>query len=731
MNPLISMEYFVLLAIAALTAAGWVSWHSTRRIPGRWRVAVTACRILAVGGVLLLLLNLGRQQERIQTLDASWAIMLDESASMRFSDVDQGSRFQAARKIVEAALRQSKDPKKIKLYGFSGSVTERDADTLAEQTPDGGDTRIVESGLNLLLREKTRGSKLLGILLLSDGRQPSAGSPEPLALRAAAQNVPIFPVVLGGQVPSRDLALEFSRRRFVCFAGQPFTFRGEAVNHRMGPVSAEIFLRDGAGKTLDQTRLLVRENERLPFQFDLTLEKPGYYEYILETPLRQGESDRANNSVGLGVFVMSERLNVLLLEGEPYWDTKFLSHLLRAQSNISMTAVFRVAEDKFFKVATGADMTSSDTYIFPGSAEELAKYDLVVLGRGTEYFIDADRAQLLKDFVKNRGGCLFFARGKSYEGSDSFLNALEPVTWGPPVQSDFTLRPLLEGEQVGLFGGLLPNRDDPLWRNLPILTRAYTCDRLKSFTSPLAHGVPNQTAETPFPLLVSKRYGSGLVLLINADGLWRWGFDPDIAEDNPLYQNLWIQLFQWAVSFAEFNPGSDYMIHTDRGTARVDEPLRVRVRARAHVQAEDPVVQVYRGRQPVDNLVLAAETQAGAGWSGLLALSSPGIYRLAAQTTDGKDLGAQTSIQILPPPEEADQLSADAGFLKELAEKSGGRVVAREELPDLVQQLEAPNTFVRKGDVHWETLWDRAWVLVAILLFFALEWTFRRRQGLH
>lgn len=731
MNPLVPMEYFILLAPAALIAAGWVSWRSTRRIPDWWRVAVTACRILAVGAVLILLLNLGRRQEQTQTPDASWAIMVDESASMGFADVDAGSRFQAARRIVENALEQSINRKKIKLYGFTGTLAERDPESLAALTPRGADTRIVESGMNLLLREKTRGSKLMGIVLLSDGRQPVARSPGPLALRAAAQNIPVFPVVLGGQVPSKDLALKFARRRFVCFAGQPFTFQGELVNHRMGPVSADIFLRDDAGNTLDQTHMLADENQRVPFRFDQTLEKPGYYEYILDTPLRPGESDRANNSVGLGVFVLSERLNVLMLEGEPYWDTKFLSHLLRAQTNISMTAVFRVAKDKFFKVATGAAMTSSDTDVFPGSAEELAKYDLVLLGRGTEYFIDAHRAGLLMDFVKNRGGCLFFARGKSYEGPDSFLGELEPMIWGDPVRSDFTLRPMLEGEQVGLFGGLLPDRDDPLWRSMPALTRAFACSRLKSFTSALADGVPNQAGEKAFPLLVSKRYGNGLVLLINADGLWRWGFNPETADDHDVYQNLWIQLFQWAVSFAEFNPGADYMIRTDRGTAHIQEPLRVLVRARAHVKAEDPVVQVYQGGLPVHNLALAANGETGAGWSGLLSLSAPGVYRLAAQTPDGKDLGAQTSIQILPPPGESDNLSADADFLNELAEKSGGRVVTSEEVPEIVRRLETPKTVVRKGDVYWESLWDNAWVLVSIFLLFALEWTFRRRQGLH
>ncbi len=731
MNPLIPIEYIVLVAIAGLAAAGWVSWRSTGRIAGAWRVIITACRLLAVAGVALLLLNPGRQREHTQVRDAGWAIMLDESASMHYDDGGAGSRFQAARQMIAGAFELSGDTQKIKLYSFADTLTPRDPGALDTLTAAGGDTRIVEAGLNLLLQEKNRGSNLLGIVLLSDGRQPLTRGPEPFALRAAAQNIPIFPIVLGGPVPARDLALAFSRRRFVCFAGQPFTFKGELVNSRMGPVSADVFLRDGAGKVLDQTHLLAADEQRQAFQFEQTLDKPGYYEYILETPLREGESDRANNSVGLSVFVLSKRLNVLLLEGEPYWDTKFLSHLLRAQTNISMTAVFRVAKDKFFKVATGAAMASSDTDVFPGTAAELAQYDLVVLGRGTEYFIDARRAQLLTDFVKNRGGCLFFARGKSYQGTDSLLQDLEPVAWGPPVPSDFTLRPMLEGEQVGLFGGLLPARDDPLWGRLPILTRAYQCDRLKSFTSALADGLPNQPGESAFPLLVSKRYGSGMVLLINADGLWRWGFDPDISDGNDVYQNLWIQLFQWAVSFAEFNPGSDYMIRTDRSTTHIGEPLRVRVRARAHVKAEDPVVRIYQGRSQVQDLTLAADAETGGGWSGLLSLTVPGIYRLAVQTADGRDLGAQTSVQLLPPAGEADNLSADTDWLNELARKSGGRVVTRAELPELVKQLEVTKTTLRKGDVYWETLWDKAWLLLSILIFFTLEWIFRRRQGLH
>jgi hypothetical protein len=731
MNPLIAEGYILLLAVPVLIACALVAWRSTRKVSGPWRVGMTLCRVLAVGGVLLLLLNPGQRRERVETIASSWAIMLDQSQSMAFADVDGQSRFQAATQVIGAALRQSQDKRKIKLYAFADAISEIAAEDLSSLAPDSGDTRIVESGVNLLVREKNQGSQLLGILLLSDGRQPMVQPADALALRAAAQSTPIFPLVLGGPVASKDLALHLARQRLVGFAGQPVALQGELANHRMGPITAQVRLRDGAGHILNTTDLLAGDNQSQPIRFDLPPNQPGYYEYTVDTELREGESDRSNNSVTAGVFVLSERLKVLLLEGEPYWDTKFLSHLLRAQTNISMTAIFRVAKDKFFKVATDTAMTSSDTDVFPQSIEELSQFDLVVLGRGTEYFIDEHRAGLLMEFVKNRGGCLFFARGKSYEGSESFLRELEPVTWAEPVRSDFRMRPLLGGEQVGLFGGLLPERDDALWRDLPILTRAYTCGQLNSFASVLANGVPTQSGGAPFPLLISKRYGSGLVLLINADGLWKWGFAADAAGDGEVYQNLWIQLFQWAVSFAEFHPGSDYLIRTDRGTAHIQEPLRVSVRARAHTKTVAPIIRIYQGATAVQTMTLAADDQMEAGWSGLLSLSAPGIFRLVVQNAEGQDLGAQTAVQILPPPGETDDLSADGAFLKELAEKSGGRVITREDLPELIQRLEVPKSSVRQGDVVWETRWDRAWVLVLLLLFFALEWYMRRRQGLH
>jgi hypothetical protein len=257
------------------------------------------------------------------------------------------------------------------------------------------------------------------------------------------------------------------------------------------------------------------------------------------------------------------------------------------------------------------------------------------------------------------------------------------------------------------------------------------CEALKRFSSVLAEGVPASGDGKPFPALVSRRHGRGLVLMVNGDGLWKWGFYPKVSESHDVYRNLWIRLFQWSVSFAEFNPGAEYAIRTDRGTVRAGEPVRVRVTAKLHAEAALPRVRLFQGDRFIRDLPLA-EAEAGqtGQWIGLAAIETPGIYRLSVETAAGGASGAQATLQVLPPPSEGDELSADPAFLRELAALSGGRVVSPDELPDLVRSLEEPRAIERKGGVEWDPAWDSAWPAGLLAACFSLEWFWRRKRGL-
>jgi hypothetical protein len=67
---------------------------------------------------------------------------------------------------------------------------------------------------------------------------------------------------------------------------------------------------------------------------------------------------------------------VLLLEGAPYWDSKFLAQLLRQQTAVDILTVHRLNEERYFRVeAAGAEPLLSPDTIFPADAEALARYD--------------------------------------------------------------------------------------------------------------------------------------------------------------------------------------------------------------------------------------------------------------------------------------------------------------------------------------------------------------------
>ncbi len=733
MNPLLPIERLVLLAAVLLALAGYTAWRSAAKVRTGIRGAILAARLLAVLCLALVAANPGTWHVEHETDQTEWAILLDRSLSMATRDVGAGTRWEAAWRLATRSQDLAHEACPVRLYPFAERLGAPLAADATAPVPDGAGTDLERAGRELLGRYRTGGKRLTGVVLLSDGRQVGGAPAIDVAVRARAMDVPIFALPLGGPVRPRDLLLRTPHKQRVAFAGQDTRLTVVLSSQGFGRISPDVTLRGPEGTELGRQRVNLAPDGEQSVSFDIQPPEPGHHVYRLAVQPWEGEARTANNEVTVGVSVIQSAIRVYVAEGAPYWDSKFLVQLLRKQPHMAVTSVYRLAANRFFRVDTDTTETSeSEAATFPETAEALADYDVVVMGKGAEYFLTPERIRALTAFIRDQGGCLVFSRGKPYHGEFPALAGLEPVTWGAPVKEAFRLQPTATGAEVGLFGDRLPAPDDAIWPTLPTLDQAHRCASVRAFTQVLVNGRIEAAGRTQdFPALVARRHGKGLVVLCNADGLWRWDFFASRPAAGQLYQDLWAQLLQWAITYSEFLPGQPYAIHLDTSAVQPDRPVQVRVLRRGRGNGPYPTLVVRSGAKVVAERTAGPETAASQQWDLSFAFTEPGPYTFELQDdASGEALQARGLLEVLAPPSEQDNVSADGDALADITRLSGGRIVTEAELMDLLEAPPPAETRAQPGKTTWQPTWDRGWMLCLVSLFFAVEWFLRRRHGL-
>jgi hypothetical protein len=110
-----------------------------------------------------------------------------------------------------------------------------------------------------------------------------------------------------------------------------------------------------------------------------------------------------------------------------------------------------------------------------------------------------------------------------------------------------------------------------------------------------------------------------------------------------------------------------------------------------------------------------------------------GTYTFRAETTlkDKTVLKDQGQFSVGKSDIEFLRLTADAGLMRQLAERSGGEVVRLEDLPALADKLLTLETMKTVVDyrIHAMDLNRLLWPLIILFLLFTLEWVIRKWNG--
>ena len=734
--------------VALLLLASLACARRARVQPG-WAAMLLVMRLVLIVALTILLLGPSTMTKPTRTgTRAGLRVLLDTSASMQTADVNNQPRYEAASQQWLSADRLAalRDRFDIALFGFDDGLARLNEQALRSPAADaatGRHTKLFTSvRASLDAMHGSNHNDPSALLLLSDGRDTTDHTAASVARLARTGNVRIHTVALGGPNRQRDL-------RLTAHTDQPYLFAGEtgrirATLTQTNSPHARTTLRltsapNNSTQTSDSvTRPVAFKGQR---QIEVTLpihhDEPGTYRYDLSLDALPHEASQTNNSQPVFVRVTGERVNVLLLEGAPYWDTKFLAHALRRDERVSLRQITQLTQRRREQLVTRAEPAGG----VPTSLSELRPYDVIIVGRALSRVLPTATARLLPKYVTDHGGRLVFARSRAHEPNTDHgraiadaLSRISPVIWGRGVSRDVSMQLTERGRAHPVFQSLAmqdarsaaaPERQMPTLESLSAVRRIKPATRILARAG--RHAATDARAQ-PAPAIVTMPAGRGMVMAVLGQGLWRWRLaSQQDAAPAGAFDRFWTGAVRWLAMGSAYRPGEPLSLRLSRRALPIDDTLAINVVRRFPDAQTNANVTVTSPDGEKTRLDVSASDNARARSGVEFTPRTAGIHKVTLRSRV-LDAPQHARFSVYNVDEERVRSGADPHSLRHLARASGGRFFNSNEsdqlLTALVRDEAAQNVPARPAYV-----WPRAWIMILLVGWAGAEWLLRRKAG--
>jgi hypothetical protein len=717
--------------IVAMAAAAAVALYRGGAGGPLQRIGWLTLRLLAVAALAWLLSGPSRRVagEPHGATAARVVVLADTSRSMAEMDVTHGgqtlSRWEAVRShwLEGPRLASLRERASVEVRAFDERPRPWPGDDKSAVEPDGRATHLFDA-LDQLARQPQAGAAVA--LLLTDGHDTQVGSDPTMGRRLRDAGWRVFAVPVGSRLDSPDLAVHAWAEADRLFDGQTTTIHAQVSRrgferHRV----AVDLVHEGV---LADTRTL-DGGQRVAFEVTPGVE-PGRtttihgYEVVVRAIDDDAPRERItdNNRRHVFIEVTRQKLRVVLFEGEPYWDTRFLARHLRQDPQVDIVTHVRVGRDRELVMRGDANSMTDDT-------PRLDAFDVVVLGRGVEAFFPGERAQELVDYV-HQGGALVLARGRAFTNdavAARLLAEIEPVAWGEQVVRTLRVRLTEGGAASPLLAEIAPQVDAAVTR-LPDLIAATVVREQRAASVVLLEQSPRDGGVPAMAAVAHQRVGRGRVFAVLGDGLWRWAFTPSsLSEHESVYALFWSRAIRWLAAGGEFLPGQDWSLQLSTHAADPGETVMVTASSRYPEQDATARVEVVGPDGERRAVAMSPRLPGSPVFDGVFTPEQPGVHAVTLQLPDDVALSARLgvydrSIELI-------DTSARPEVLKALAQETGGACLALDDDAALLQWLDDAGVASAQPDRIVDAA--RPAVVMAIVLgALGLEWALRRRAGL-
>lgn len=721
-----------------LCALAIFAFVRSRSVSSRWSILLLIMRLAAVVVIATLLMGPSRELSTGNAPgDSRLTILLDTSESMRVDDCESTSRIAHAAKTVLApkALAALEGDYHVDLQGFDEGVhalsiqaTRQDPDAQAK----GRSTRLAESVTAVLNRLGGEGDALL---VVSDGRDTTDDSLQPAASLAATKRIPIYTVPVGGAATSADAAVMAIPMQDSLIPNETGGLLIRVYQAGLNGQSGVVHVRQGAKE--QQIPVAFGSQPVVEVQASIREEAPGQYDYTISLDPVGDETELSNNQQRAFVEVMKRRLRVLLLEGQPFWDSKFLAQSLRKDEQVELVQLTQVGARKRETLVTRESQGSPR---LPETDEEWGELDVVVLGQGIEQLLDEDAARQLVRFVQN-GGHVVFSRGRPYDvqtpqgqALSRILSVIEPVTWHAGDDQKVSIELTPSGETSSWFTQSKLQIDPAeAFHRLPGFERLHHVAFVKPATIVLATGRTGEGAagELGRPAIVRMTAGRGDVVAILGEGTWKWSLlTPELQDLRGFYDQFWSNLVRWLALGGDFPPGQQSSLQLSRSSVRLGDELTMDVVYRFSPDgAADPRLTLTDPRGQAVDVAMHRLPGPSPRYRAKFTPESSGVYTVAAETPGMTPPRLEGRFNVYDVNMERLQTASNPLALKMLSDLSGGSVIEGASMDELANQLQKHRRAML-APPRVEYVWDRASIMFLLLGWIGAEWLLRRAAGL-
>jgi uncharacterized membrane protein len=718
-----------LLVLLIAAAGGGLFWNMRRRhglLTNARSIVIWLAQTALIALVLLMLWHPAISVARLRPQQNVVAVLIDHSRSMGIADEGK-PRLQNAEDLLDNQLLPDLNKRfQVRLYEFGRDAVR--VDQARGLAADDNATRIGDSLKHIAAEAGTM--PLGAIVVLSDGGDNTGGIDRDTIEQLRQLRIPVHTVGFGPDHFAKDIEIVDVAAPARALAQSKLSARVAIRQHGYAGATVKLMVRENDHPISEQAIVLkpdAEQSETVVFNAG----PAGAHSFQIGVAPMAGEQNTQNNAIVRLVNVVPRKMRILYMEGEPRWEYKFIRRALEDDPSIEIVTILRTTQNKIYRQGT-VDSHELENG-FPTKAEELFKYDGLIIGSVEANYFSNEQQAIIRDFADKRGGGVLFLAGRFALSDGAY--AKTPLAEMMPLHltaekswsRDFATASLTDAGRESVICRIEEERDKNIarWQKMPQIANYAVMGTPKPGAVVLMDVA--EAGHRPTPLLAIQNYGHGRVGVFATAGSWRWKMLQDHSDRT--HSMFWSQLLRWMVTET---PGQ-VLASTPHQVLSDDThvPLRVSVRDKNYDTVSGATVQttVARPDGGSDVVDLKPDPLEPGMYTGEYTAEKPGTY--VAETTakqDKTDLG-RDALTFRREDGVAENFGAaqNKDLLEKLSSDTGGNYYT----PSNARKLSGDVAVSEAGITAHDNLdiWDMPIVFLLVILIRGGEWLLRRKWG--